>query len=259
MLGMIVITGGAGALGTAIHEHLERAEYESVALPSDQCDITDAGSVLEALAKYKPKVVVNCAAMTNVDKCERRPGDALHVNGVGPGIVASVAEASGVGVLHISTDYVFKGDKGPYRDTDIPFPINKYGLSKYFGEQSVQRLSSNYLIVRLGWLYGPEKPGSAPELAKLAATRRVGIWGDIQGTPTLLDDAAGHLATCAALGEIVEFGNEIVHCGPWMNPVSWYEFLVKDYPAIQKSKLPFGTPRPKKGGLIPSKGHILGQ
>lgn len=251
---MILILGGEGVLGSAIARLLRESNIPVTAVGREECDIRQADQVISVIAKHQPEVVVNCAAMTNVDYCESMPGVALHVNGSSVGTVALASAAAGATLIHISTDYVFSGGEGPYLDTDIPRPINYYGVSKYFGEQAVRRYGRNYVIVRLGWLYGPEYPSSAPELARSAATRPVAIWDDVSGTPTLMEVAAHRLAIAAGIGTVADYPDSIVHLGPIMEPVTWYEFLVKDNPNISRGKTPFGTTRPRNGGLIPTKG-----
>lgn len=258
---MILITGGGGALGAAINTDLTKTGFQNVALTREVCDISDAEQVMEAFNEHKPDIVINCAAMTGVDLCEYRPGDALLANSVGAGIVATAAEAAGAYLIHISTDYVFRGDAGPYAVGSIPYPTTQYGVSKYFGEQAVRRLHTNALIVRLGWLYGPEYPNCAPELAKKHGTTNVTIWSDIKGTPTLLSDAAERIsleASSSALGFGRIEGEDVVHLAPWREPISWYDMLKWDYPNIKAAKSPFNVNRPRLGGLIPSDGWHVG-
>jgi dTDP-4-dehydrorhamnose reductase len=258
----VLILGGEGALAGRLRSYLR----DPWPLGRSVVDITDAIEVGDAINHARPKTVINCAAVTGVDWAERNQEVTLQVNAIGAGIVAAACHAADVPLVHISTDYVFQGNDGPYSTSDIPYPVNAYGMSKHLGEQAVRALAPRHLIVRLGWLYGTEYEGCAPMMAykntytqqvrvghvKVAAQHRAYIWHDVAGTPTYMPEAAWHIARDA---ELPREGRATVHLAPDEPPASWYDLLVKDFPAIERSSVPRGmATRPRKGGLVPSTG-----
>lgn len=251
---------------------------EAMAVGRDEADITEAESVAFMVAHHDPALVINAAAMTDVDRCEVKPAEALRVNAVGAGVVA--AAAIDRPLVHISTDFVFQGNAGPYRDTAIPYPVQAYGSSKLLGEQAVAAIHPDHAILRIGWLYGVEYPTSAPMLAfnksytqdvsvrdhmgsavvHTKAVSRASIWGNLVGTPSFV----GHvsevlvemLAGCVVRDECV-FGNAVLHVSPPESPVSWYELLKPRFPTITKATSQTRAQRPVNGGLVPSLGWEL--
>lgn len=126
-----------------------------VALDHGAIDVTDAASVAAALDRVKPSAVINTAGYTRVDDAERDREQAWRVNAEAPGIIGRECVARGLGVVHFSTDYVFDGSAArPYRESDVPAPINVYGESKLAGELELDASGARSLIVRTQWLYG---------------------------------------------------------------------------------------------------------
>ena len=124
-------------------------------IPTKQFNLADASAFNEILDRYEPDVVINCAAMTDVDACERNPEQAEQINGDSPGILASQCDAYGSEFVHTSTDYVFNGkSRDRYTEADTPNPIQVYGHSKLAGEQTVQEARPDSLIARLSFVYG---------------------------------------------------------------------------------------------------------
>ena len=115
-----------------------------------ELDISDPISISKAIESYRPDVIINCGALTDVDKCETSPELAMNINGHAVGLLATQAEKCGASLVQISTDYVFDGEKvGPYLETDPTKPISVYGQSKLLGEQLA---ASGALIVRTSWV-----------------------------------------------------------------------------------------------------------
>lgn len=170
----IAITGAMGMLGTDMVSELLHRGYDVVALyhrntarrgqkpgctecgqVSHQLDITDLKAVRESIASIRPDAVVNCAAYTRVDDAEADKDSAFAVNALGPRNIALACREMGSALLHISTDYVFSGDRdGAYSIWDPPCPVNVYGMSKLWGENYVRSLMGEYYIVRTSWLFG---------------------------------------------------------------------------------------------------------
>jgi dTDP-4-dehydrorhamnose reductase len=153
----ILITGARGMLGGDLAPLLA-AHHDVRACGHAECDITDQVAVSRVLSDFSPQVVINCAAMADVDGCEREPQRAFAVNARGAGNVARAAESVGARVIHISTDYVFDGAKRtPYTEDDPVNPLSVYAHSKLEGERMVMYSASApspHLILRTSWLYG---------------------------------------------------------------------------------------------------------
>lgn len=152
----ILITGAGGQLGQDCREVLT-AEHAVHALGSRELDIAEESQVREWLVRVRPTVVINCAAYTAVDASENNQAQSWRVNAQGPAVLAAACAGAGARLLHISTDYVFAGDKPvpqPYLESDPVAPLSAYGRSKLAGEEAVRAACADHLIVRTAWLYG---------------------------------------------------------------------------------------------------------
>lgn len=152
----ILLTGSKGMLGSECKSVLG-SKYEVVALDRKELDITVWDKVVEKLNHLAPHVVVNCAAFTDVDACEDQPFAVRKANVEGPRNLAQASARFNCKMVHISTDYVFSGEKivpQPYFEDDAMEPISAYGRSKMESEMAVRDNAFNYVIVRTGWLYG---------------------------------------------------------------------------------------------------------
>ncbi len=152
----VLITGGHGQLGSDVTTLLQPA-HEVISCSSRTLDIGNGEQVADIFSKHQPDVVVNCAAYTAVDTCETEAEQAWLVNATGPENLAKQTEAIGCRLIHISTDYVFDGNKPhteSYSEDDIVAPLSEYGRSKLAGEEAISKHSSNHLILRTAWLYG---------------------------------------------------------------------------------------------------------
>ena len=151
----ILITGAGGVLGSALNKEAASRGIEVVSLSRDELDITNAKQSQERIGDSKPDIVFNCAAFSNVDRSETEPEQALSVNRDGARNVALASREIGARMVHISTDYVFDGEKTtPYLPSDQPAPINLYGISKLAGEAAVSEVGGDWLVVRTSWLFG---------------------------------------------------------------------------------------------------------
>lgn len=173
-------------------------------------DIGDAAAVAEAIAQTRPAVVINAAAMTNVDACEEDRDAAWAANALGPRHLAAACVAHGVRLLHVSTDYVFPGDErqpGPYAEDAPVRAVNHYGWTKLMGERAVAEVCEGrvpWLVTRTALVYG-YVPGGRTNFVRwlageLRAGRRVRIADDQINTPTLADDLATALLHLAHRG-----------------------------------------------------------
>lgn len=185
---MILVVGANGMLGQDLMSLLgERGR--GVDLPD--IDITDMLSVQQVLTALKPKVVINCAAYTDVDGCETNTETAMQVNGEGVAFLALVTRAIGAKLVQVSTDYVFDGSKGsPYKEDDLQRPLNIYGESKLAGELNVDSNPDN-LLVRTQWLYGLHGKNFVETMLKLGQEKtELTVVDDQIGSPTWTMDLA---------------------------------------------------------------------
>ncbi len=215
----LALIGANGMLATAIKKVLPDG-FELKCLDLPEFDITDPDQVL-ALAKSRPQVIINCAAMTHVDGCETNAELAMQVNGEGPGYLAEAAIASGAVLVHISTDFVFDGQKStPYREEDLPRPVSVYGASKRLGEERILASGLHtYFILRTSWLYGAGGNNFVETILRLASERdELRIVADQLGTPTWTEDLA---AAVFALLQTHDYG--LYHYSN-AGSCSWYEF-----------------------------------
>lgn len=184
---MILVTGGAGQLGTAFRKVLPEARCIDV----EDLDLTDLGGLEAALEEMRPGAIVNCAAYTAVDRAEQEEGLATTVNGAAVEVMATHAARHGIPFLTFSTDYVFAGDgREPYLESSPTDPINAYGRSKLAGERAALAACPEALVVRTSWLVSGTHPNFVATMLRLAAEREVRVVDDQRGCPTMVDDLA---------------------------------------------------------------------
>lgn len=166
-----LIVGAGGLLSGALADRLEEVHPETISASEVELDITDRWRVESEIERLQPTVVINCAAISDVDRCEREPELARRVNGDGPAHLALACRNAGIRLIHISTDYVFDGEKGAdYVENDPPNPVNEYGHSKLLGELAVLETLVDAVALRVSHLFGPGRPTFVDKIA--AAARR---------------------------------------------------------------------------------------
>lgn len=196
-----LITGAGGMLGADFRARLERDGEQVTGLSRSELDITDPAAADVAIDRYRPSVVVNCAAWTAVDDAETDEDAALRVNGQAVAGLAEACAGSGAVLVQISTDYVFGGgeplNRGarPYAEDDPPAPRTAYGRTKLAGEQAVlSRLGSAGYVVRTAWLYGACGGNFVRTMTRLERERpTVDVVDDQYGQPTWTSDVAGQV------------------------------------------------------------------
>ncbi len=186
----ILLTGAGGQLGLAVREVFAR--HTLVPRTHAELDIAEPAAVTAALDALAPELVLNAAAYTAVDKAEAEPDAAYRVNQAGARALALATARRGIPLLHVSTDYVFDGEKGaPYLESDATHPLSVYGASKLAGEEEVRRANPRHFIVRTSWLYGPVGRNFALSVRAAAAREpRLRVVDDQWGSPSY----APHLA-----------------------------------------------------------------
>src|SRR6266480_6065061 len=160
----IAIIGAGGRLGAALAREYSR-DLEVTSFARSQLDLGELDRVRSALTETKFELLINCAALTNVDYCESHREEAFLVNAEAPCLLAEIANGKSARLIHFSTDYVFDGKQQvPYTEEDKPVPLSVYGESKLEGERSVIQVSPRNLVVRLSWVFGPDKPSFIDEI-----------------------------------------------------------------------------------------------
>ncbi len=193
---MIWLIGNAGMLGKAVERLLIARALPHVASDKD-VDICSPDAIAEFAADRPVDWIINCAAYTAVDKAESEETLALRINAEGPENLAAFAETHNAWLLHISTDYVFDGDKiAPYTEKDHPNPRSAYGRTKVQGERLVQAATARHLIIRTSWLYGHGGPNFVQTMLRLFEERdEIGVVNDQHGSPTYARDLAKAILT----------------------------------------------------------------
>ncbi len=165
---------------------------EVVEVPHEVLDITLKDRVSDFISTHTPDIIVNCAAFTNVDKCETEREAAFNVNALGPKYIAAAAKECGARVIQISTDFVFDGNGNrAYTENDQTNPLSEYGRTKLEGEKNIQSHCSSYLIVRTSWLFGHNGINFAAKMLELAKQHKeLSIVTDETGSPTYTPDLA---------------------------------------------------------------------
>jgi dTDP-4-dehydrorhamnose reductase len=155
MMSRVVIIGANGQLGTDCVEAFENSGYDVESMVHSRLDVADAAAVEAVIGEIAPTVVVNTAAMHNVEGCEADPEQAFRINGLGSRNLVIASRRQSFRLIHISTDYVFDGAKrAPYIETDLPAPVNTYGVTKLAGEHFIQAEAEDAVVVRTSGLYG---------------------------------------------------------------------------------------------------------
>ena len=190
----ILLTGGSGQVGSEIIR-LAPPGLNIVAPGRAELDMADPDSIVRMVASRPWAAVINSAAYTAVDKAESDIIAAWQVNTLGPAALAQATAASGIPLIHVSTDYVFDGSKdGFYREDDPIAPLGVYGASKQAGEQAVRTGNRRHVILRTAWVVSPHGSNFVKTMLRLAQTRpELGVVDDQLGCPTSATDIAGAL------------------------------------------------------------------
>ncbi|MFA0568284.1 dTDP-4-dehydrorhamnose reductase [Vibrio gallaecicus] len=223
----VLITGCYGQVGSCLTQQLANNVNIAVcALDREHLDITDQDAVNAAVAQFEPSIIINAAAHTAVDKAEEEIDLSYAINRDGPKYLAEAAQSVGAAILHISTDYVFEGNKeGEYVETDTTSPQGIYGESKLAGEIAVVEACEKHIILRTAWVFGENGNNFVKTMLRLGENRdSLSIVGDQFGGPTYAGDIANVLIKIASLiaqGDTVEYG---VYHYSGLPHVSWFEF-----------------------------------
>ncbi len=237
----VLVTGSNGQLGQTIKELYSenKNNIDFLFLSKEELDISKEESIREIFKSTPFDYCINCAAYTNVEQAEKTPELAYKINGKGVKLLAEACLEYNVVLIHISTDYVFDGEKkGPYTVLDIPNPINEYGQSKLLGESYIQDILSKYFIIRTSWLYSKRygKNFYKTILEKAKETKELKITTEQIGCPTNTVNLANFIISLIKGGSIdfglYHFSDEVA--------MTWYKFaeqILKENNLFEKIKL----------------------
>jgi dTDP-4-dehydrorhamnose reductase len=221
----VLVVGAGGQLGRELQRTIP-PNVECVAVTRAQLDIADPDAVVECLVEETPQLIVNAAAYTAVDKAESEPEAAQRGNATGPALLAATCAANNIRLIHISTDFVFDGNASrPYPPEAPTAPLGEYGRSKRAGEEVVQKVLPDALILRTGWVYSSFGGNFVKTMLRLMGERdELGVVSDQVGTPTWAHGLAQAVWVAALRPEL----RGIYH---WSDAgvCSWYDFAVAIY------------------------------
>ncbi|WP_181318123.1 dTDP-4-dehydrorhamnose reductase [Photobacterium kishitanii] len=249
----VLITGSSGQVGSCLVKQLQSCpEIEFLAVDRNELDITSEQEVINTVNDFMPNIIINAAAHTAVDKAEDEVKLSYAINRDGPLYLAQAAERVSAVILHISTDYVFAGDKeGLYSEFDTVNPQGVYGESKLAGEKAVINACSRHIILRTAWVFGEDGNNFVKTMLRLAQQRdSLGIVADQFGGPTYAGDIAAALIKIAkAITNLKnEFNNDnygIYHFSG-MPHVNWCEFAQVIFDKAMEQKVLVKSPDVKR-------------
>ena len=185
----IAIIGSSGRLGAALTREY-REKFDVIAFNHAHLDLANPNQVRGKLSPLDFDILINAAAFTNVDLCESQPEQAFAINAEAPRLLGEICSEKKAKLIHFSTDYVFGGEKRePYVETDAAKPISVYGESKRAGEENVLAMQDRHLVVRVSWVFGPDRPSFVDAIIKRAREEeQVDAVADKFSTPTYTRD-----------------------------------------------------------------------
>lgn len=221
----VLVTGSNGQLGSDLRElSTSYQKLNFLFTDIEELDLTDKKALNLYFAQYKPDYCINCAAYTAVDKAEDEPDMAIKINEETAANLAQVCAEYQAKLIHISTDYVFDGtNHRPYREIDTPAPNSIYGLSKLKGEEAIEQINPDSMIIRTSWLYSSYGGNFVKTMMRLSEEKEsLNVVSDQVGTPTYSADLA------TAILKIISFYDKSRICGTYHysneGAISWYDF-----------------------------------
>ncbi len=255
----VAVVGSNGQLGSSLIPILRHANYDVTSLCHDDIECGNPQSIRDKLKSILPAVVINCAALTDVDECQKRPDDAFRINAVGAFHIATVCADIESVCIYISTDFVFDGTKGSsYTEDDCPNPVNVYGASKWAGEALVRHACPQWLIIRTASLFGHTQHARKrvnfvdSVLRKAKTGARMQVVDNVYMSPTYACDVS------QALEQLLRRQSRGLFHLTNTGRCSWFEFAEKtcaiagcssELERISAEKYSYEAPRPQDSSL----------
>lgn len=228
----ILLIGANGQVGQELRQTLAGIG-PLTAIGRQEVDLTNVEALRQAIRDIQPDIVVNAAAYTAVDRAESEVELAHQINAIAPTVMAEEVQRLNGKLIHISTDYVFNGQKSsPYLEDDLPDPLGVYGKSKLLGEDGVRQACDNHIILRTAWVYGAKGGNFVKTMLRLAAERdELRVVADQIGSPTWSGDIAAAIASLIELdGAEPKAPEQTAASGTYhftnSGVASWYDFAV---------------------------------
>lgn len=242
----LIVTGADGQLGRAINmQYAGNTEYELINTDVGELDITDIDSVMKFVRGVQPYAIINCAAYTAVEACEKEEDLAFRINAIGARNLSIASGETGAKLMHVSTDYVFDGNgTRPYRETDPVGPQGAYGRTKLAGENFVKEFSHRHFIVRTAWLYGDGKNFVKTMLRLSEDHDKVRVVRDQVGSPT----SAAELAK--AIAYLLPTENYGLFHGTCEGDCSWAQFTEEIFRLAGKNTVVEGITSEEYGAAV---------
>lgn len=264
----IVVTGAAGRLGGKLVGVLRERGHTVIGVDVvgeqvQKVDVTDFTATRALIGDLQPDVVLHPAAWTDVDGCAREPEKAVQINGFGAQNVALAAAQVQAAVLYISSNEVFDGTAGPYREYDATRPVNAYGYSKWVGERAMLHVNPKHYVVRTSWLFAHGGKNFIQTILGAAqAGKRLRVVTDEVANPTYNDDLADAISTLIETGRygVYHFVNE-GQCSRWafaryaLDQAGFRETLLEK---ISSAEWPRPSTPPPYSGLVNLAGQQVG-
>jgi dTDP-4-dehydrorhamnose reductase len=232
----LLVVGTGGRLGAALARELK--EYDVTGFNREELDLSKSDDLSTKLHPMFFDVLINAAGFTNVDACETERDRAFLINAEAPGVLAKICNAKDAKLIHFSTDYIFDGEKRTlYTEEDEANPISVYGESKLIGEKNVLAAGDHHLVVRVSWVFGPDRPSFIDAIIKRAQeNEKVDAIADKFSTPTYTHDIARMLPQFfdrAVEGGILHFANA--------GKCSWQEYAQWALDCCRDAGIPLKT------------------
>jgi dTDP-4-dehydrorhamnose reductase len=230
----IVVIGSGGRLGAAL-VRAYREKFDVIAFNHAELDLANRDPIKIKLAPLSFNLLINCAAFTNVDGCETEKDQAFAINAEAPKLLAEICRDKKAKLIHFSTDYVFDGEKRePYAEIDPAKPISVYGESKRAGEENVLAVPDQNLVIRVSWVFGPDRPSFVDAMIKRAREEeQITAVADKFSTPTYTRDIAEMLSRFFD----VDVPDGILHFAN-TGECSWQEYAQHAIDCCHKLKIP---------------------
>lgn len=236
----ILITGGKGQVATALQQHNKAKQFQLIACPHNECDITKLSDIQKTISEFHPDIIINTAAYTAVDQAEKEKSLAMQINHLGVQNLAYACEKNRIPIIHLSTDYIFDGQSSmPYTEDHIANPINTYGESKWLGEEALRKECEQHIILRICAVFSEFGNNFFKTILRLAKEKKeLRIVSDQIVCPTYAGDIANVLLSISQ--QFNQYGT-FHYCNE--TPVSWYDFTlaILREAKIELDTLPIGS------------------